>query len=84
MAALSLQGQPDRSGFVRAFSGSNHYILDYLLDEALAGQPPDVQAFLIQTAVFFDRLHGPLCVTRSPGARMGKRCWSGWSARTCS
>jgi LuxR family maltose regulon positive regulatory protein len=36
MAALSLQGRADRSGFVRAFTGSHRFVLDYLIEEVLA------------------------------------------------
>ncbi len=60
MAALSLQGQDDVSKFVAAFTGSNRYILDYLLEEVLRREPEYVQAFLLQTSML-DRLCGPLC-----------------------
>jgi LuxR family maltose regulon positive regulatory protein len=66
MAALALQGklshqgQQDVSAFVQAFSGSHHYILDYLVEEVLAHQPDKVQTFLLQTAIL-SRLTGPLC-----------------------
>lgn len=62
MAALSMQGQSaDRiSQFIQAFSGSHHYILDYLTDEVLASQPEPIQSFLLQTSIL-DRLTAPLC-----------------------
>jgi LuxR family maltose regulon positive regulatory protein len=63
MAALALRGksqQQDASAFVRAFSGSHHYILDYLVEEVLAHQPDEVQTFLLQTSIL-SRLTGPLC-----------------------
>jgi LuxR family maltose regulon positive regulatory protein len=60
MAALSLRGQEDASAFVRAFSGSHHYVLDYLVEEILERQPPHVQQFLLQTSIL-DRLSGSLC-----------------------
>jgi LuxR family maltose regulon positive regulatory protein len=65
MAALSLQGKDDASSFVAAFTGSNRYILDYLLEEVLHREPEYVQAFLLQTSIL-DRLCGLLCdaVTR--------------------
>jgi LuxR family maltose regulon positive regulatory protein len=46
--------------FVQAFTGSNRYILDYLVEEVLQRQPEDIQTFLLQTAIL-DRLTGPLC-----------------------
>jgi LuxR family maltose regulon positive regulatory protein len=60
MAALSMQGLKDTAGFVRAFTGSHHYILDYLLEEVLQRQPPAVQKFLLQTSIL-NRMTGPLC-----------------------
>ncbi len=60
LAALSLQGQQDVSGFIRAFAGDHRYIVDYLVDEVLQRQPERVRGFLLQTAIL-DRLHGPLC-----------------------
>jgi LuxR family maltose regulon positive regulatory protein len=60
LAALSMQGQEDVSSFIRAFTGSHRYILDYLADEVLARQPEAVQAFLADTSIL-ERLSGPLC-----------------------
>ena len=60
LAALSLQGQADPTGFVAAFSGSHRYILDYLTDEVLEGQTDQVREFLLETSVL-DRLSGGLC-----------------------
>jgi LuxR family maltose regulon positive regulatory protein len=60
MAALSLQGKDDVSRFVAAFTGSNRYILDYLLEEVLHRESERVQAFLLQTSIL-ERLCGPLC-----------------------
>ena len=51
LAALSLQGQPDRSAFIEAFSGSNRHILDYLGEEVLAGLPQATQQFLLKTSI---------------------------------
>ncbi|HEY0605008.1 MAG TPA: AAA family ATPase, partial [Herpetosiphonaceae bacterium] len=60
LAALSMQGQQDVSGFIQAFTGDHRYIVDYLLDEVLARLPEAVRGFLLQTAIL-DRLSGPLC-----------------------
>ena len=60
LAALSLRGQPDVAGFVRAFSGSHRYVLDYLTEEVLERQPEPVREFLLETSVL-ERLSGPLC-----------------------
>jgi LuxR family maltose regulon positive regulatory protein len=60
MAALSMQGRPDPSTFVRAFTGSNRFVMDYLVDEVLDRQPPAIQDFLLKTSIL-DRLSAPLC-----------------------
>jgi len=60
LAALSLQGHPDPSSFVESFSGSHHFVLDYLLEEVLQRQPESVQTFLLRTSIL-DRLCGSLC-----------------------
>jgi LuxR family transcriptional regulator, maltose regulon positive regulatory protein len=60
LAALSLRGRTDAAGFVAAFSGSHRFVLDYLADEVLDGQPGQVRAFLLETSVL-ERLSGELC-----------------------
>jgi LuxR family maltose regulon positive regulatory protein len=60
LAGLSLRGHADPARFVAAFSGSHRFILDYLADEVLDGQPGRVRAFLLETSVL-ERLSGELC-----------------------
>jgi LuxR family transcriptional regulator, maltose regulon positive regulatory protein len=60
MAALSLQHSPDVDRFIREFSGSHRFILDYLLEEVFANQPKDVQSFLLETAIL-ERMCAALC-----------------------
>ncbi len=60
MAAISLRGLDDPAGFIRSFTGSHRFVLDYLLEEVLLRQPAEVQGFLLRTSVL-DRLCGPLC-----------------------
>jgi LuxR family maltose regulon positive regulatory protein len=62
LAALSLQGHDAQSlsNFIAAFTGSHHYIVDYLAEEVLNRQPDFVRDFLLQTSIL-DRLTGPLC-----------------------
>ena len=60
LAALSLQGQPDAASFISSFTGSHHFVLDYLLEEVLGRQPEHIQAFLLRTSIL-DRISGPLC-----------------------
>ena len=60
LAGLSLQQHPDPAAFVASFSGSNRHVMQYLGDEALAAQPPDVRAFLLRTALL-ERMSASLC-----------------------
>jgi len=60
MAALSMRDREDVPGFIEGFSGTNRYILDYLLEEVLASQSPEIQRFLLYTSLL-ERLTAPLC-----------------------
>jgi LuxR family maltose regulon positive regulatory protein len=60
LAGLSLQSHEDADAFVAAFSGSRRYILDYLAEEVLDRQDPQVREFLLETSVLH-RLSGDLC-----------------------
>ena len=60
LAALSMRGREDSSSFIEAFTGSNRYVLDYLVDDVLARQPEPVTSFLLKTSIL-DRLSGELC-----------------------
>ncbi len=59
LAAISMQGHPDTTGFIKSFTGSHHFVLDYLVEEVLERQPERVQDFLLRTSIL-DRLCGPL------------------------
>jgi LuxR family maltose regulon positive regulatory protein len=60
LAAISMQGNKDVSGFIREFAGDHRYIVDYLVEEVLHSQPEPIRRFLLQTAIL-DRLNGSLC-----------------------
>ena len=60
LAALSMRDRENVRGFIEGFSGTNRYILDYLLDEVLASQAPEIQRFLLCTSIL-ERLTAPLC-----------------------
>jgi len=60
MAALSLRENENASEFIRAFSGSHRYVLDYLVEEVLKRQPAHVQTFLLYTSIL-EKLNGSLC-----------------------
>ncbi len=70
LAALSLQGYgdaEDATQFITSFTGSHHYVMDYLVEEVLHRQPKRIQAFLLRTSIL-DRLCGPLCDAVMPDA----------------
>jgi LuxR family maltose regulon positive regulatory protein len=62
LAALSLRDRPNaqRANFIAAFTGSHHFVVDYLVDEVLAHQSPHLQTFLLQTSIL-ERLCGSVC-----------------------
>lgn len=60
MAALSLQGRDDTTTFIRAFSGSHRFVLDYLMEEVLNRQTSEIQEFLLKTSIF-ERFTASLC-----------------------
>lgn len=59
LAALSLRGHPSPHEFIAQFSGDNRFIGDFLAEEVLTRQPPEVQQFLIRTSVL-GRFSAPL------------------------
>ncbi len=60
LASLSMRGRQDIPAFLKAFTGSQRYIIDYLTEEVLARQREPVLTFLLQTAIL-ERLQGSLC-----------------------
>lgn len=60
LAAISLRGQKNPAGFIHGFTGSHHFVLDYLIEEVIKQQPERIQTFLLCTSIL-DRMCGPLC-----------------------
>ncbi len=60
LAAISMQGHPNATRFIQSFTGSHHFVLDYLVEEVLHQQPESVRTFLLRTSIL-DRMCGPLC-----------------------
>jgi LuxR family maltose regulon positive regulatory protein len=78
LAAIALRGRGRDTGavhrFISDFAGSERFVIDYLAEEVLGGQPPAVIDFLTRTCIL-DRMSGSLCdallragPVRSPGA----------------
>ena len=85
LAALSMQGQQDTDSFIKSFTGSHHFVLDYLIEEVLQRQPESIQTFLLRTSIL-ERLCGPLCdaVLMLIHLFRGRQPWSISNAPTCS
>ena len=54
------RARSDAAEFIESFTGSHHFVLDYLVEEVLHQQPENIQTFLLHTSIL-DRLCGPLC-----------------------
>ena len=67
LAALSMQGHKDPTDFIKSFTGSHHFVLDYLMEEVLGQQPESIQAFLLCTSIL-NRMCGSLCDDLLPDA----------------
>jgi LuxR family maltose regulon positive regulatory protein len=59
-ATSSQQGQLDVGDFIADLSASSRYIFNYLSEEVLGRQEPEIQEFLFNTSVL-ERLSGELC-----------------------
>ena len=69
LAALSLVGRDDADAFVRSMVGDSRFMADYLSEEVLDRQDPELREFLLAMAVF-DRFTVALAnhVTSTPTA----------------
>jgi LuxR family maltose regulon positive regulatory protein len=62
LAAVSLEclDATEVARFVHDFTGSHHYVFDYLAEEVLQHQTENIRSFLLRTSIL-NRLSGPLC-----------------------
>jgi LuxR family maltose regulon positive regulatory protein len=60
LAALSLRHHAEKASFIAGFAGDDRFVVDYLADEVLEQQPPELRRFLLDTSVL-ERMTGPLC-----------------------
>jgi LuxR family maltose regulon positive regulatory protein len=77
LTALALGKQGDRRQFIDTFSGAHIYLREYFLETVLQHSTPDVQSFLLKTAIL-KQLNGSLCnaVTgRTDGEEILSRLW---------
>jgi len=60
LAAISIRGKEDVAGFIKSFTGSHRFVLDYLAEEVLQHLSEPERSFLLQTSVL-NSLCGSLC-----------------------
>lgn len=62
LAALTLNSyeEQDASEFIKVFKDSHTYIIDYLVEEVLHHQTPEIRDFLCKTSIL-DRMNTELC-----------------------
>jgi LuxR family maltose regulon positive regulatory protein len=60
LASMALDRHDAPAEFIERFSGSNAAVAEYLADDVLARQPPEVRRFLLRTSLLRE-LHAPLC-----------------------
>ena len=60
LAALSLKNTTDQDAFIRSFTGSHRFVIDYLAEEVLNSQSEDIQQFLLKTSIAA-RFNADLC-----------------------
>ncbi|MES2257981.1 MAG: LuxR C-terminal-related transcriptional regulator [Pseudomonadota bacterium] len=60
MAAIALQGGADTDSFLLQFSGADRSVADFLIEEVLQRQSPEIQEFLLATAIL-ERFNADLC-----------------------
>jgi len=60
LLALALRGKSDAVAFLRTFGGQHCFLLDYVSEEVLSQQTPELQRFLLRTCIL-ERMTGQLC-----------------------
>jgi len=72
LAALRLRDRADPADFIERLTGADWHIVNYLGEEVLASQPPEIREFLLVTSVL-NRMCAPLCdalTDRADGASL--------------
>ena len=60
LMTLALRGHADATLALRTTGVTHRFLLDYVREEILLRQPPEMQRFLLRTSIL-ERLSGPLC-----------------------
>jgi LuxR family maltose regulon positive regulatory protein len=67
LASMALERHGLDTGFVESFSGSDRAVAEYLADDVLAHQPPDVREFLLRSCIL-RQLDASACQALNPGS----------------
>lgn len=67
LASMALERHGLEAGFVARFSGSDLAVADYLAEDVLAHQTPQIRAFLLRTSIL-RQLDASACQALNPGA----------------
>ncbi|CAB3889966.1 HTH-type transcriptional regulator MalT [Achromobacter aegrifaciens] len=70
LACASLARQDSASAFIERFSGSDQSVSDYLAQDVLAGQTPELRRFLLRTSIL-KQLNAALCQALLPDLDCG-------------
>lgn len=60
LVTLSLEGRPDKKAFIASLPEENYQIFEYLTEEVLDRQAPELRDFLLKTSILSE-LSAPLC-----------------------
>jgi len=66
LASLAMEDHPEPGAFIDRFSGASQTVAEYLAEDVLARQPPEVRRFLLRTSILH-HLSAPLCDALVPG-----------------
>ena len=85
LAAISMQGHQDATSFITSFTGSHHFVMDYLVEEVLHQQPERVQNVLAAHVHPRPLMRLPCVMPFCSMRRLpGKQPWNISNAPTCS
>ncbi|CAN7772462.1 LuxR C-terminal-related transcriptional regulator [Variovorax sp. LjRoot84] len=65
LASMALERHGAEAGFIERFSGSDRAVADYLAEDVLAHQPPEIRDFLLRTSIL-RQLDASVCQALNP------------------
>ncbi len=71
LASLTLEQRGTGSDFIDRFSGTHRAVAEYLAQDVLAQQPPEIRDFLLRTSIL-RHLDAPLCQALNPRHEGGR------------